>query len=272
MARPQRKGAQRISEIPPDILDALNAGKIESVNLVEWLAIDQRILLETALPRLGLRAAVRPALDAIASLAKASQMQVMPTVAAVLLATLRSMPKRQAAFDKLAAHPSDIVRSWAAYMIGLDDELTLSLKLNGIRLFAADANSGLRETAWMAVRSDIDRELGAAIKLLIRWTGDHDENIRRFASEATRPRGVWCRHIEALKVHPEMALPLLDPLHGDPARYVQNSVANWLNDASKSRPDWVKELCSEWSKRSKSKETAYIVNRALRTLSKGNLP
>lgn len=272
MATPQRKGAQRISEIPPDILDALNAGKIESVNLVEWLAIDQRILLETVLPKLGLRAAVQPSLDAIARLSKATQMQVIPAVAAVLLEAIRSKKHDPYVLVELAMHRSDIVRSWAAYVIGLDDRLKLEQKLIDIRHFAKDANSGLRELAWMAVRPDIDRQLGKAIKLLIRWTGDRDENIRRFASEATRPRGVWCRHIEALKVHPEMALPLLDPLHSDPARYVQNSVANWLNDASKSRPDWVKELCSEWSKRSKSKETAYIVNRALRTLRKGNLP
>ena len=265
----QRKGARRISEIPPDILDALNAGEIESVNLVEWLAIDQRILLQAVLPPLGLREAVQPSLNAIARLDKNSQMQVIPAVAEVLLAAIQSKKNGQAAFEKLSTHSSDVVRSWAAYVVGLDRELKLEQKLNGIRLFAADPNSGLREIAWMAVRPDIERELGKAVKLLAKWTKDKDEYIRRFASEATRPRGVWCKHIEVLKINPELALPILEPLYSDPSRYVQNSVANWLNDASKSRPDWVKEICAQWTRRSKSKETAYIVNRALRTLKKG---
>lgn len=195
-------------------------------------------------------------------------MQVIPAVAAVLLAAIRSKKDNPYVLIQLAMHRSDIVRSWAAYVIGLDDRLKLEQKLGDIRHFAKDANSGLREIAWMAVRPDINRQLGKAIKLLTHWIKDSDENVRRFASEATRPRGVWCKHIEALKVHPEMALPLLEPLHQDPSRYVQNSVANWLNDASKSRPDWVKEICAQWSKKSRSKETAYIVNRALRTLKK----
>jgi hypothetical protein len=29
--------------------------------------------------------------------------------------------------------------------------------------------------------------------------------------EATRPRGIWCEHIESLKRNPGVALPILDP-------------------------------------------------------------
>jgi 3-methyladenine DNA glycosylase AlkC len=62
--------------------------------------------------------------------------------------------------------------------------------------------------------------------LLQPWVHDADENIRRFACELTRPKGVWCAPIRALQAQPERALHLLEPLRADTSRYVQNSVAN----------------------------------------------
>ena len=133
---------------------------------------------------------------------------------------------------------------------------------------ADDENPGVREVAWIALRNRVIGELDTAIDCLVPWTGSRRERLRRYASEITRPCGVWAAHIPRLKETPEIGLPILEPIRADESKYVRDSVANWLNDASKTRGPWVREVASRWAKESACLETELILKRALRTLKK----
>ncbi len=253
---PKRKGSLRMADIPSDVIAGLNAGELEAVTLVESLALDYGLLLPAIAPDAGA--------ETIRLMVEAQQLKVTGR----MKASGQILHARYGldGVAKFAKHRSDTVRGWAAAIIGSAPKLTLQQRLTHILDLADDPNAGLREWAWMVLRPHIIAELDLALQLLEPWVHHSSANIRRFASEATRPRGVWCAHIEALKQEPQRALPLLDPLHADSSRYVQNSVANWLNDAGKSKPDFVHQTCARWQKPSPSKETQNIVKRAMRSL------
>ena len=266
-----RTGAARISAIAPEVLAALNAGTIPSVNLVEFLAIDLSLLARNVARAIGVDPHAERLHDTLAMLPAIKPMQRHGHIARALYDLSYPRAERDAIANALANHPSDMARSWAAYWLVCSD-LDLPGKLHSVRRFATDAHFGVREMAWSAVRNDVIASLDDALELLQPWVLDADPNIRRFASELTRPRGVWCAQIEALKSEPWRALHLLEPLRADDSRYVQNSVANWLNDASKNHPAWVQKICADWERASPCAQTHYITRRALRTLRKGATP
>ena len=268
MQTPPRKGARSIKEIPPRVLAQLNAGTLATVNLVECLAVDRRRLLQRVLEA-HKRQHYLPLITQRIDVLKKQSVNTISVAIGQGLYEEAQATGDTAFLQALSKHPSDIVRAWVAHGLGSSNALTLEELFAALAPFAADSHFGVREEAWMAARGRIAEQLEASLALLTPWVHDADENIRRFACEATRPRGVWCAHIPALKQHPELALPLLSPLRADPARYVQNSLANWLNDAAKTRPDFTQSLCRTWQEELPTNAaTAYIIKRALRSLGK----
>ncbi|MCE7042522.1 DNA alkylation repair protein [Dyadobacter sp. CY312] len=267
MIEEKRKGARSTKDIPVEILVQLNKGVIQTANLVEWLAVDQRELLKNVLAESGRNDYLSYVLKCVDGLNK----QTVNTINEAIGVGLLQQSIENTDFellDILARHPSDLVRCWATYTIGKNNNLSINEKLKQIQAFAADKHFGVREICWMAVRESIAGNLSESLSLLSAWTNNEDENVRRFVSEATRPRGVWCAHIETLKQDPAQGLIILEPLKSDNSRYVQDSVGNWLNDASKTQPEFVKNLCASWKQQSQSKETSYIIRKALRTIGK----
>jgi 3-methyladenine DNA glycosylase AlkC len=252
-----RKGAIRTSDIEKSTLAKLNRGEIESVTLVEVLAVHHGKLLRSIAPEAS--KAAHKAMDQVMEVKITERMKMAGRL-------LLSEFGLEDGLKRFARQRSDTARSWTAYMIGEAESLSLDHRLGRVAVLADDPNPGPREWAWLALRRHINEELGSAISLLTQWTEDGSANIRRFATESTRPRGVWCAHLQAMKQDPALGLPLLEPLHSDESKYVQDSVANWLNDASKSQPEFVRELCQEWLDRSQTKATARICHRAMRSL------
>ena len=263
------KGYSRRADIPDDYLRKLNAGEIESWTLSEWLAVDMPVLLKNVLVETDIAEVV--AEDIYREVADISDEGFMTRLRSIGASFHRAAMKTTGSdrlFEKLAAHRSDTVRQWAAFMIEADESLSFGARLTTLRRFACDSNMGVRESAWLSFRSSIEKDLPGALRLLESWVHDPDPCIRRCAVEGSRPRGVWCRHIGDLKRDPEPGLVLLEPVRSDLSRYVQLSVANWLNDASKSTPSWVLSICNRWKAESPTDETDWIVHHALRTLRK----
>lgn len=242
--------------IPKPIFDALSHGTREAANLAEGLAVDFTVLMMHVHPEIDFAD-----IDLL-TCCPPSITERMKRAGQILLKDF-GLEHVQELID----HPSDTVRGWACYVIGLAPDVKLKQRLQLMLPLADDSHFGVREWAWMAVRSHIATDIETAIKLLTPWTKKSSPFLRRFATEATRPRGVWCTHIDRLKKEPEIALSLLEPLSADPEKYVQDSVSNWLNDAAKSQPEWVKELCKRWTaERPGDKATARIASRAQRSL------
>lgn len=263
----ERKGARSTKDIPKDILEQLNLGQIETANLVEWLAVDQTLLLENLLKQHKRTNYLKPALTKINGLKKQTVNTINEAIGTELYRQADQNNDNEF-LTIISNHNADLVRCWATYTIGKNENLNIAETLEQIQPFAADKHFGVREICWLAVRPKMAENITESLEILSKWTKNQDENIRRFTTESTRPRGVWCEHIGELKQNPELGLPILEPLKSDKAKYVQNSVGNWLNDASKTQPEFVYELCKRWENENDTKETKYIIKKALRTIDK----
>lgn len=248
-----RRGARRPADVPPAVLRALEAGR-PSVNHMEQMALDAGALLAAVLPEAASHAErlrVPRFLD---------RMRAGADVAWEVFG--------EAVFDVAAAWESDTARGWAAFAVprahgGPQRQLALAARM------ADDAHFAVREWAWLGVRPVVLAEPLFAISTLAEYTTDLSPRVRRFCSEATRPRGVWSPHIPLLKACPAAGLPVLEPLAAADERYVRDSVGNWLNDVSRTHPGWVRDTCTRWTAEH-GEQVRYLCRRAKRGLTGGS--
>lgn len=122
-----------------------------------------------------------------------------------------------------------------------------------------------------AIRYFINAFPKETLKELSKWATDSHYHVRRLCSEGTRPKLPWSQKINIAVSDP---LLMLDRLFSDKTRFVTRSVANHLNDISKTNPNLVMDTLAKWRKSGQQKpvEMEYIVRHALRTLVKQGNP
>ena len=122
-----------------------------------------------------------------------------------------------------------------------------------------------------AVRDFINAYPNETLAMLKECAKSENYHERRLASEGLRPKLPWAKK---LTIDYQLPFAHLDLLYGDSTRYVTRSVANHLNDIAKIDAPLVVNTLKRWKKTNKqdSKEMAFIISHALRTLVKvGNV-
>jgi len=127
----------------------------------------------------------------------------------------------------------------------------------------------LHASAEFAVRPFIINHEEKMMAQMQTWSRHKHEDVRRLASEGCRPMLPWAQSLPKFKKDPTPILPILEQLKADPALFVRKSVANNLNDISKTHPDLVAKLAKDWY--GQNELTNWIVKHGCRTLlKKGN--
>ena len=134
---------------------------------------------------------------------------------------------------------------------------------------AALAQYTLYASAEFAVRPFIINHEERMMAQMREWANHENEGVRRLASEGCRPALPWGQALNSFKKDPSPILPILEQLKTDPDLYVRKSVANNLNDISKTHPELVAQIAKDWY--GKNEHTDWIIKHGCRTLlKKGN--
>ena len=93
-----------------------------------------------------------------------------------------------------------------------------------------------RHTSEYTIRPYLTNYPEDSYQILEQWSTDENAHVRRLVSEGTRPRLPWTKKTDVLKGDVQCNLALLERFLDDPSPYVRKSVANHLNDLTKSHP------------------------------------
>lgn len=100
-----RKGARKGSDIPNDVLQLLQQGRLETVNLTEWLAVDHVVLLQNTLDEFGLQRSSDVFMTELNQLKEKKIMKMIPAIARAWLHVFeqQAIEERIRIFDAMAS-------------------------------------------------------------------------------------------------------------------------------------------------------------------------
>ncbi|QNF32222.1 DNA alkylation repair protein [Adhaeribacter swui] len=125
-------------------------------------------------------------------------------------------------------------------------------------------------TGEFAIRPFLLHYYEPTLAQMLAWSRHEKYEVRRLASEGSRPRLPWAMAVPALKKDPAPVLPILENLKNDPSEIVRRSVANNLNDIAKDHPQLVLQIAAQW--KGASKEVDALIKHGCRTLLKQGHP
>jgi 3-methyladenine DNA glycosylase AlkC len=125
----------------------------------------------------------------------------------------------------------------------------------------------MRFSAEDAIRYFINAFSKRTLDTLVIWSEDTHYHVRRLCSEGTRPKLPWSQKLTIPITAP---IPLLNNLFADRTRFVTRSVANHINDISKTDPALAIQLLTSWKStgRQRPEEMRFLLTHGLRTLIK----
>ncbi len=148
-------------------------------------------------------------------------------------------------------------------LVGVYGHDNVDLSLEALKYFTQFGSSEF------AIREFLKRDFNRTIKVMHVWAKDKNADVRRLASEGSRPRLPWSFKLDEVIKNPKSTQGILEILKTDDELYVRKSVANHLNDHSKDNTDFMLRVLKSWDK--SNAHTAWIVKHASRSLiKKGN--
>ena len=125
-----------------------------------------------------------------------------------------------------------------------------------------------RFTSEYCMRPLIKKYPEETLKVLIDWSLDDNERVRRLSSECLRIRLPWAKRLYTALEYFEQYVELLTNLKDDKDKYIQKSIANNMNDLYKEDPEKFYEIIAGWEEEEISQECKWIIKHASRNARK----